>query len=215
MWKRGMVLLHTSCFCISTVEAMQRAPQAMFACVSGTILGFFVVPEVCSTSARSSRFTVANGLPNGSPFNGRPAVCFFNENKPAISLLGKSSSNFSTFAFRATPIAFPVCACSSSFKPSLSCTTRAFAGKSTNSNSYSSRLKARFSGAKVHRKEKAKKATAASGPFGIAVHNRSSRARPSTSTSSLTQKAFRAFKLSGFRPSVAWRKGSSESGMRS
>mmetsp|Transcript_25843 Transcript_25843/g.73501 ORF Transcript_25843/g.73501 Transcript_25843/m.73501 type:complete len:220 (+) Transcript_25843:1067-1726(+) len=215
MWKRGMVLLQTSSFFICTVDAMHSAPHAMFAWVSGTILGFFVVPEVCKTRAKSSRLTDANGLPNGSPFKGLPAVCFFKVKRPAISLLGKSSNNFSTFAFLATPIALPVCVCSSSVRFSLSCTTSAFAGRSRNSNSYSSLLRPMLSGAKVHRKEKAKKATQASGPFGMAVHKRSVRSRPSTSTSSLTMNAFKAFKLNGFRPSVACTKGSSLSGMRS
>mmetsp|Transcript_114620 Transcript_114620/g.331186 ORF Transcript_114620/g.331186 Transcript_114620/m.331186 type:complete len:234 (+) Transcript_114620:1147-1848(+) len=215
IWNNGMVLLHTSSCFICTVDAMHTAPQAMFAWVSGTIFGFLVVPEVWSTSARSSRLTEAKGFPMGSPFNGRPAVCFFKVNNPAVSLLGKSSNNFSTLAFRATPIALPVCACSSSVKVSLSWTTKAFAGKSTNSNSYSSLLRPMLSGAKVHRKEKARKATAASGPFGMAVHNRSVRSRPKTSTSSLTQKAFNALRLSGFRPSVECKKGVSVSGRRS
>mmetsp|Transcript_57336 Transcript_57336/g.166438 ORF Transcript_57336/g.166438 Transcript_57336/m.166438 type:complete len:216 (-) Transcript_57336:245-892(-) len=215
MWKRGIVLLHTSSFFISTVEAMHIAPHAMFAWVSGTIFGFFVVPDVCSTNARSSRLMDANGLPIASPFNGLPAVCFFMVKRPATSLLGNSSRSFSTFTFLATPMALPVCACSSSLSVSLSCTTSAFAGRSMNSNSYSSLLKARFKGAKVHLKENAKKATAASGPLGMAVQRRSVRSRPRTSTSSLTQKALSSLKLRGLRPSVEWRKGASESGMRS
>mmetsp|Transcript_10551 Transcript_10551/g.27947 ORF Transcript_10551/g.27947 Transcript_10551/m.27947 type:complete len:211 (-) Transcript_10551:193-825(-) len=210
-----MVLLQTSSFFICTVETMHKAPQAMLACVKGTILGFFVVPEVCNTNAKSSRLTEASGLPIAGPLSGRPAVCFFSENRPAISLLGNNSSNFSTLAFLATPMALPDWVWSSSESESLSCTTSALAGKSRNSNSYSSLLKPMFNGAKVHRKAKAKKATAASGPFGIAVHSRSVRSKPKTSTSSLTQNAFRAFKLRGLRPSVECKKGSSESGSKS
>mmetsp|Transcript_127391 Transcript_127391/g.318013 ORF Transcript_127391/g.318013 Transcript_127391/m.318013 type:complete len:204 (-) Transcript_127391:248-859(-) len=203
MWKSGIVLLQTSSVFISTVDAIHKPPQAMFSCVRGTIFGFFVVPDVCRTRARSSRLTDVRGLPNGAPLRGRPAVCFFNVKRPAISGLGKSSINFSTFAFLATPIALPTCAWSSSERVALSWTTSAFAGKSRNSNSNSSRLKPMFKGAKVHRKEKAKKHTAASGPFGIAVHKRSWRSRPKTSTSSLMQKAFNALRLNGLRPSMA------------
>mmetsp|Transcript_56179 Transcript_56179/g.171102 ORF Transcript_56179/g.171102 Transcript_56179/m.171102 type:complete len:256 (+) Transcript_56179:1335-2102(+) len=194
---------------------MHMAPQAMFACVNGTIFGFFVVPDVCKTNAKSSRLTVKRGLPRAAPFNGRPAVCFFRVKRPAISLLGNNSNNFSTLAFLATPIAVPVWAWSCSESVSLSCTTNALAGKSRNSNSNSSLLKPMFSGAKVHRKENAKNATAASGPLGMAVQSRSERSMPTTSTSSLMQNSFKAFKLSGFRPSVAWRNGSELSGMRS
>mmetsp|Transcript_24598 Transcript_24598/g.73135 ORF Transcript_24598/g.73135 Transcript_24598/m.73135 type:complete len:254 (-) Transcript_24598:96-857(-) len=216
MWKSGIVLLHTSSGFISTVDAMHRAPQAMFSCVSGTIFGFFVVPEVWSTSARSERFTESKGLPIAEPLRGRPAVCFFKEKRPAMSGDGISSSSFSTLAFRATSTASCVRAFSSSLlSESFACTTRAFAGRSRNSNSYSSLLRPRFSGAKVHRSEKAKKHTASSGPLGMAVQRRSTRSRPSTSTASLTQNSLSFFRESGCRPSVECRKGSSLSGSRS
>mmetsp|Transcript_52755 Transcript_52755/g.139221 ORF Transcript_52755/g.139221 Transcript_52755/m.139221 type:complete len:210 (-) Transcript_52755:284-913(-) len=197
MWKSGIVLLHTSSGFISTVDAMHRAPQAMFSCVSGTIFGFFVVPEVWSTSARSERFTESRGLPIAAPLRGRPAVCFFSEKRPAMSGDGTSSSSFSTFVFRATPMAFSVCVFSSSFSLSFSCTMSAFAGRSLNSNSYSSLLRPMFSGANVHLSEKAKKQTAASGPLGMAVHRRSVRSRPRTSTASLMQNSLSFLSESG------------------
>mmetsp|Transcript_12008 Transcript_12008/g.33943 ORF Transcript_12008/g.33943 Transcript_12008/m.33943 type:complete len:309 (+) Transcript_12008:744-1670(+) len=202
MWKSGMVLLQVSSGVISTVDAMQRAPQVMFACVSGTILGFLVVPEVCSTSARSSRFTVASGLPMGSPFSGLPTGCLESEKSPANSSEGFSSSSFSTLVFRATATALLVFAasCSSSF--SLFWTMRAFAGRSMNSNSYSSLLRPMFRGAKVQRRANAKKQTAASGPFGMAVQRRSSRLSPGISTASLTMNSLSCFMLIGFRASV-------------
>mmetsp|Transcript_38657 Transcript_38657/g.99926 ORF Transcript_38657/g.99926 Transcript_38657/m.99926 type:complete len:220 (-) Transcript_38657:220-879(-) len=215
MWKRGMVLLQTSSGFISTVEAMHRPPQAMFSCVSGTIFGFFVVPEVCSTSARSVRFTVSSGFPIGSPLIGLPAVCFFIENRPAASGDGVSSSSFSTFVDRATLMALSVCFFSSSARESFACTIRALAGRSMNSNSNSSLLRPIFNGAKVQRREKAKKQTAASGPFGMAVQRRSVRSRPSTSTASLIMNSFSFFRDSGGRPSVLCRNGPSLSGIRS
>mmetsp|Transcript_14725 Transcript_14725/g.40630 ORF Transcript_14725/g.40630 Transcript_14725/m.40630 type:complete len:310 (+) Transcript_14725:767-1696(+) len=215
MWKRGMVLLQTSRGPISTVEAMQRAPQAMFSCVSGTIFGFLVVPEVCNTSAKSSRLTVANGFPIGSPLRGLLTGCLDKENRPANSSDFLSSSNFSTFVFLATAIALLVLCTSCSSRPSLFWTIKAFAGRSTNSNSYSSLLRPMFRGAKVQRREKARKHTAASGLFGIAVQSRSSRFRPGISTASLMMKSLSIFMLSGFRPSVLRRNGLSESAMRS
>jgi len=84
-----------------------------------------------------------------------------------------------------------------------------------NSNSYSSRLRPMFSGAKVQRNAKAKKQTAASGPLGMAVQRRSSRFRPGTSTLSLTMNSLSPLKDNGGRPSVEWRYGASESGRRS
>mmetsp|Transcript_47725 Transcript_47725/g.102300 ORF Transcript_47725/g.102300 Transcript_47725/m.102300 type:complete len:228 (+) Transcript_47725:987-1670(+) len=215
MWKRGIVLLQTSsAFCI-TVEAMHWAPQVMFECVKGTIFGFFVVPEVWSTKAKSSRFTDVRGLPSLSPFNGFPAGCFVSSKRPAISFDGVISSNFSTFAFRAVPMALPVDFKSSSPRLSFCWTTSAFAGKSINSNSNSSRLKPMLRGAKQQRRENAKKATAASGPLGMAVQRRSSRFRPSTSTLSLIINSFKALKVSGFLPSMEWMKGLSVSGNKS
>mmetsp|Transcript_31306 Transcript_31306/g.93226 ORF Transcript_31306/g.93226 Transcript_31306/m.93226 type:complete len:321 (+) Transcript_31306:706-1668(+) len=215
MWKRGMVLLHTSSPCISTVDAMQRAPHVMFACVSGTIFGFFVVPEVWSTSARSSRLTVARGLPMGSPLSGLPTGCFAREKSPANSSEGFSSSSFSTLVFRAMATALLVFVASCSSSLSLFCTMRALAGRSMNSNSYSSLLSPMFSGAKVQRSAKAKKQTAASGPFGIAVQSLSSRLRPGISTASLTMNSLSCLKLTGFLESVPKRNGASVSGRRS
>mmetsp|Transcript_86989 Transcript_86989/g.243883 ORF Transcript_86989/g.243883 Transcript_86989/m.243883 type:complete len:221 (-) Transcript_86989:212-874(-) len=216
MWNNGMVLRHTSAGFICTVEEMHKAPQAMLACVRGTILGFFVVPDVWRTRARCSLFTDAKGLPIGSPLSGLPAACFLSSKRPATSLEGSSSRSFSTFAFRATLIAFPELFWSSSdCRLSFACTTNALAGRSRNSNSYSSRLSPMFSGAKVQRKAKAKKHTAASGPFGMAVQSRSSRPRPNTSTASLVTKLRSSLKVSGLRPSTACKKGSSLSGRRS
>mmetsp|Transcript_28890 Transcript_28890/g.65323 ORF Transcript_28890/g.65323 Transcript_28890/m.65323 type:complete len:301 (-) Transcript_28890:184-1086(-) len=215
MWKSGIVLLQTSSAFISTVVEMQRAPQAMFACVRGTILGFFVVPEVCSTRARSSRFTEARGLPMGSPLSGLPMGCLESVKRPANSSDFFNSSNFSTFTFLAMVIAFPVFWASCSSRESLFWTISALAGRSMNSNSYSSRLRPMFSGAKVQRNAKAKKQTAASGPLGMAVQRRSSRFRPGTSTLSLTMNSLSPLKDNGGRPSVEWRYGASESGRRS
>mmetsp|Transcript_25126 Transcript_25126/g.78230 ORF Transcript_25126/g.78230 Transcript_25126/m.78230 type:complete len:305 (-) Transcript_25126:183-1097(-) len=215
MWKSGMVLLQTSSAFISTVDAMQSAPQVMFACVRGTIFGFFVVPEVCSTSARSSRFTVAKGLPMGSPLRGLPTGCFDNVKNPANSSEGFSSNSFSTFVFRATVTALLVFWASCSSNLSLFWTMRAFAGKSMNSNSNSSLLNPMFSGAKVQRNAKAKKQTAASGPFGMAVHKRSSRFRPGISTASLRTNSLSCFMLMGFLESVPWMNGVSVSARRS
>mmetsp|Transcript_99430 Transcript_99430/g.281615 ORF Transcript_99430/g.281615 Transcript_99430/m.281615 type:complete len:220 (+) Transcript_99430:252-911(+) len=215
MWKRGIVLLQTSSRCISTVDAMQRAPQAMFSCVRGTIFGFFVVPEVCRTRARSSRLTEVRGLPMGSPFRGLPTGCFPSVKRPANSAEGLSSNSFSTFVFFATATAVPVLCASCSSSVSFVCTIRTLAGRSRNSNSNSSRLRPMFRGAKVQRSEKAKKQTAASGPLGMAVQSRSSRFSPRTSTASLTTNSFSLFSESGGLPSVAWRKGSSASGRRS
>mmetsp|Transcript_71663 Transcript_71663/g.202312 ORF Transcript_71663/g.202312 Transcript_71663/m.202312 type:complete len:305 (+) Transcript_71663:507-1421(+) len=215
MWKRGIVLLQTSSGFCPTVDAMQRAPQVMFACVRGTIFGFLVVPDVWSTRAIWSRATVSIGLPMASPFSGFPAACFASSKRPANSLSGVSSSNFSTLVFLATLTALPEFFWPSSSRESLFCTTRAFAGRSVNSKSNSSRLKAMLKGANWQRSANAKKQTAASGPFGIAVQRRSSRPRPSTSTLSLTMNAFSCFRLIGFRPSVEWRNGVSRSGIRS
>mmetsp|Transcript_63606 Transcript_63606/g.113197 ORF Transcript_63606/g.113197 Transcript_63606/m.113197 type:complete len:223 (-) Transcript_63606:201-869(-) len=215
MWKSGMVLLQTSAGFISTVEAMQSAPQAMFACVNGTIFGFFVVPDVCSTKAKSSRFTLVSGFPSASPFRGLPAACFPRSKRPANSLEGTSSRSFSTLHFRATLTAFPEFFWSSSLRESFDCTTSALAGRSLNSNSNSSLLRAIFKGAKVHRRAKAKKQTAASGPLGMAVQSRSALPSPSTSTLSLTINSLSCFKLKGFRPSTECRNGASVSGRRS
>mmetsp|Transcript_9072 Transcript_9072/g.16593 ORF Transcript_9072/g.16593 Transcript_9072/m.16593 type:complete len:220 (-) Transcript_9072:190-849(-) len=215
MWKSGIVFKHMCSGFNSTVDAMHVAPLAMLACVSGTIFGFFVVPDVCSTRAKLSRFIDAKGLPKASPFKGFPAACLLSWKRPATSFDGVNSSSFSTLHFRATLIALPVFFWSSSLRPSFACTTSAFAGKSKNSNSNSSRLRPMLSGAKVHRKAKAKKQTAASGPFGMAVQSLSSRPTPRTSTSALVMKSFNCFKLKGRLPSVLWRKGASESGIRS
>mmetsp|Transcript_9398 Transcript_9398/g.22163 ORF Transcript_9398/g.22163 Transcript_9398/m.22163 type:complete len:211 (-) Transcript_9398:236-868(-) len=210
-----MVLLQMSSGFISTVEDMQRAPHVMFACVSGTIFGFFVVPEVCNTKATSSRFTVSSGLPMGSPLIGLPTGCLHREKSPTYSSDGLSSISFSTFVFLAMATALLVFCASCSSRLSLFCTMRHLAGRSTNSNSYSSLLRPMFSGAKVQRSAKAKKQTAASGPLGIAVHNRSSRLRPGISTASLVMNSLIVLMLSGFLVSVPYKNGESVSGKRS
>mmetsp|Transcript_6235 Transcript_6235/g.16685 ORF Transcript_6235/g.16685 Transcript_6235/m.16685 type:complete len:204 (+) Transcript_6235:1088-1699(+) len=202
MWKSGIVLLQMSSVFISTVEAMQRAPQVMLACVRGTIFGFLVVPEVCSTSAKSSRLTVASGLPMGSPLSGLPTGCFLIEKRPANSSDLVNSKSFSTFVFLAIVTALLVFCASCSSRLSLFWTMSALAGKSMNSNSYSSLLRPMFNGAKVHRREKAKKQTAASGPLGMAVQRRSSRLRPGISTASLVMNSLSFFMLIGFLASV-------------
>lgn len=50
-----MMLMHTSSSTNCRVLLIHNAPTVSCPCVSGTILGFFVVPEVCRTRAISSR----------------------------------------------------------------------------------------------------------------------------------------------------------------
>mmetsp|Transcript_6442 Transcript_6442/g.15644 ORF Transcript_6442/g.15644 Transcript_6442/m.15644 type:complete len:216 (-) Transcript_6442:184-831(-) len=215
MWKSGMVLQQRSSSFSCTVEAMHCAPQHMFAWVNGTILGFFVVPDVCNTRAKSSRFKDGIGFPIFSPSSFLQAACFPKAKSPAYSSDGLSSISFSTLAFLATLRAFPVFVWSSSLRESLLCNTKHFAGKSMNSNSNSSRLRPMFNGANVHLSANEKNATAASGPFGIAVQRRSSRPSPGTSTTSLTMNSFSILKVSGFLPSQLCRNGRSASGVMS
>ena len=54
MWNSGMTLRQTSAGASDSAAAMLAAEAVTFACVSGTIFGRAVVPEVCSTSATSS-----------------------------------------------------------------------------------------------------------------------------------------------------------------
>ena len=53
MWNSGMMLSPRSCAVKPRLSRMLRAEAQTLACVSGTIFGREVVPEVCSTSAIS------------------------------------------------------------------------------------------------------------------------------------------------------------------
>ena len=54
MWNSGMTLRQRSASPSASVAAMWPAEAVTLRCISGTILGRDVVPEVCSTSAISS-----------------------------------------------------------------------------------------------------------------------------------------------------------------
>merc|ERR1719197_138511 len=100
MWKSGMMLMATSEGFSCSVDAMQSTPLVTLPCVSGTIFGFLVVPDVCSTIATSSRRGQAR--PQGS--GGRrvaESAAQRSEKRPTSSADGTSSTTGSSLA-RAT-----------------------------------------------------------------------------------------------------------------
>ena len=139
MWKSGMMLIATSEDSSCSVDAMQSTPLVMLPCVSGTIFGFLVVPDVCSTIATSSRR--GHARPPGSGGRRRSASVSAQRSKkrPTSSSEGTSSMTGSALAWATRSAAAEAAA------PAI--TTTALAGRSSNSNSNSLSVRTAFSGA--------------------------------------------------------------------
>ena len=138
-------------------------PYPRLWCVSGTILGFFVVPDVCSTSARSLGRV-------GSAVGGVGTSAPDSVKRPTVVLDGVSSITGMP-AWAQQP--FTMVAFSSPASVII-----AAAGRSVSSNCTSAIVRFGLSGAKTQRPARAQKHTAASGPLGIDVQITISRVNP-------------------------------------
>mmetsp|Transcript_48884 Transcript_48884/g.137917 ORF Transcript_48884/g.137917 Transcript_48884/m.137917 type:complete len:214 (+) Transcript_48884:8314-8955(+) len=188
MWNSGMMLMHTSLWTSCKVLLMLSAPHVIWPCVSGTILGFFVVPDVCRTRAISSRavgsaWALANGS-NGFWTHCRSKIPVTRGVEPLPSPSMSMATPFAvswplgTISMSGSPRAKATFAAVDSVAPCM--TTTALAGMSSNSNSNSPSFKPGFSGAYVQKRHMPTKATAASGPLGMITQTRSCRVMPSS-----------------------------------
>ena len=183
-----MMLRHVCCGVRRRVRATNWMPLPRLSWVSGTILGFLVVPDVCSTSARSSAAVAAM-------LGGEVTVGPLIVKRPTVSVEGVSS-------ITGTP-AFLQHSLTAAALSSPTWTIIAAAGRSVSSNSISGTVSAGLSGAKTHRPVSAQKQTAASGPLGIAVQITMSRESPYCARSIDAANSLSWLKVRGFLPGSA------------
>mmetsp|Transcript_29872 Transcript_29872/g.100625 ORF Transcript_29872/g.100625 Transcript_29872/m.100625 type:complete len:212 (-) Transcript_29872:264-899(-) len=177
MWNNGMMFTQTSSAWSRKVARIHNAPQVKFPWLKGTIFGFFVVPEVCSTKAQSPRPALNGETPEARRKTSTPSPST-TVNKPhappaGVSLRVKTGMCRASASSTAAAAPAPAALLDAASPAAFSRTMTAAAGRSSSSNANSARASASLSGARVQCIASVKNATAAEGPFGMTKATRS------------------------------------------